>query len=297
MIVQSYSSEEPQRNQPTSLLAPVERGNVMKAFLKGMAAIAVLAMAVNTANAGFISGFVGNTQMDDSVGSTEHVTAVVSFAVYDNSGDDFDTGVLGSPTGLYERGDLLTPEVDLSAPFIYLYQITNFNVAADNLHIRVFYLTDTHDLIDAIGFFSGRVFTDTDGNVGPSGNEALGDDSGTDPVDPLVDDVVTLYGSDPGFASLTAAGDPDDAGDAGGGIKFIQYTSSTVLSDGAFSSVIIATSNFGPSFRTGILEDGGDDLTSDGNVPVPTPEPATLALLLGGAPVGLVALRRRRKTA
>ncbi|MEX2118422.1 MAG: PEP-CTERM sorting domain-containing protein [Pirellulales bacterium] len=35
--------------------------------------------------------------------------------------------------------------------------------------------------------------------------------------------------------------------------------------------------------------------TNVGNVPVPTPEPATLALILAGAPVGLIGFLRRRK--
>jgi hypothetical protein len=294
MIVQSCSPEEPHRNQPTSLLAPVERGNVMKAFLKGLAAVAVLVMAVNTANAGFMTteGFVGHTQMDDSVLlGAQHVTGIVSFAVYDNGLNDFDDIVAGSDLSTATLIDLYNT-VDLSAPFLYLYQITNFNTLTDALDIRTFYLTDPHDLIDAIGVFSGRVFTDASGDVGPALNPALG----VDPVAVLVDDLVVPSLVDPGFGSDGAAGDPDDAGKSGD-LKVIQYTLATVLQDGQFSSLIIATSDFGPSYRRSIIEDGGPDINSDGNVPIPTPEPATLALLLAGAPVGLVALRRRRKTA
>jgi hypothetical protein len=287
----------------------------MKAFLKGLAAVAVLVIAVNTANAGFVAGFNGNSQLGPTAlgaGTDDSSDGIVSFAVYATEDSDWTDDFTPFFDADVTSGSTFSSGVDVDTDFVYFYQVTNNNPGTVDNFLSLLRVPEASPgVFTSWGFVHRHVFLDTAAElfapVGPLGNEALG----TEPLPPdspgdhtpgdsaspptgFFDTELPPLGEDVG-GLVPDAQDPTGAQVViDNGSRYLQFTLNFV-GTGSFTSILFATSNKGPIYLTGELQDGLPE--SQGDIAVPTPEPATLALLLGGAPLGLVALRRRRKTA
>lgn len=240
----------------------------MKAFVMRVAAVA-LAVLVSTsaANAAWVAGFSGSNQFTKNLagtGPTNDGDGIINFAVYDNANNDFGSfGLTG--TDQFGSGGLT------AGRYIYLYQIVNTNPNNSNPDHQLsgMFLEVASNVLKSGGFVNNTVFQDASGNVGPSANVRLGTESAVNDT-PLTDFPPT------GFGSLSAAVEPVDITVQGNLFRFNFFEGRTPnLMPGGFSSLLYVTSDFRPTFGRGRLVDGD---VSAGSIPVPTPEPGTIAL-------------------
>lgn len=250
------------------------------------------------AEAGFLSSFIGSTQMSDNGNSD----GVVNFAVYANDGTS--SGDWRVQLGL--GGDVggkaqFIGVSDKTAAFVFFYQVVNTNPSggADPALVQL-KVANNGVPYSSTGFLAssatlavseGEVFQDVDGLVGPQGNEFIGSNGpfADDPIDGVPTQTAAL--ASPFNATLAGAirpttGTVDDlAGFAG-------FSFATLpLSSGGFSTILFLTSNMGPvGYGVGNLRDG--DPTSNGDIPVHAPAPMS-AVLFGIGCLGLVYWKRK----
>lgn len=241
----------------------------MKAFVMRVAAVA-LAVLVSTsaANAAWMPGFSGSNQFTKNLtgtGPTNDGDGIVNFAVYDNINNDFGSfGLTG--TNQFGSGGLT------AGRYIYLYQVVNTNPNNSNPDhmLSGLFVEVVPSTIKSGGFVGDTVFQDAEGNVGPVGNVRLGTESGVNDT--------PLTGFPPtGFGTLSAAVESNSITIQGNLFRFNFFDANRdpAIDVNGFSSVVFLTSDFAPTLGRGRLVDG--DIGA-GSIPVPTPEPGTIAL-------------------
>ena len=279
--------------------------------LAALAGLAITAMPTAAHADFFLGGFQGHSTF---INPNDRADGTVNFAVYQNdtgtwTGDAFFSGL-----------DLtsLSGSVDATAKYVYLYQAVNTDpdtTDGSDAVLTDLFVSVTPAQITSYGVFgeivssSGAnvtvqdtaVFVDSDGQVGPSTNRRLGNNAAPNDTSPdgspsdsaaTVDDIVV---NNQAASVYSATFNPTPFG----GDDALQFTfhleSETTATVGPrFTSLLFVTSNWIPSYGTVALQDG---VHTAGDAPVPTPVPATLAMLLGGLPgfagLGLVLHRRR----
>jgi hypothetical protein len=241
----------------------------MKSFrflllLCGLAGAALL--PASSAQAGFVAGFAGDNARFNQ--PDQIADGAVSYAVYDNVANDI--AIDGVSQG------------SLGGRYVYMYQIVNWDQAQGgeenllSLDIQV-----QNSLVQSIGFFDTTSFNES--GQGPI--------NGTNPIvnQPLAANYLT---DSPG------ATNPVAFSNAGGEVSWTFAPGlPTTPAAGSWSTVVWFTSDLSPAqFREATLS-GATGITTN-NLPVPTPLPGGLALLVSGAPglFGLwVAMRRKNR--
>lgn len=267
----------------------------MKAFVMRVAAVALAALAFpGAASADWMSGYTGNTQTG-LIGSTEFSRGdgVINFAVYDNTDGSFsaflDSAAGGGIKTVIQdnllnkgaKGAFGTFNEFVNSQYIYFYQMVNTDpnpLGKDNGLDGLFITQLGETAYTSGGWANGYTFVDSNGNqVGLDGNRRLGPE-GND-MDGAVDGTPSHSGeTGVSFAANSSAQDFTklERGDTFPNPSIqpaLQWV--TDLATGDFSSIAFLGSNNGPVYRQGTTSDGQH---SHGDVPVPTPEPGSLAL-------------------
>jgi len=257
---------------------------------------AMLAWTPGIAYADFMYEFSGNTR---AVAAGGVVDGSISFGVWDNSdGTDSLAAITAANSGAtFVNGSGSTADID-DAQYVYLYQIVNDGT--NNMMINDFtvYLGVDASAISAWGYFDDVSLSDTDGVVGvdaPFGDGApdFGDPGSYAPANTAW---MSSFGGFAADASVVApqsgavgivTGSPSDT--------FRSYFgfSGPVL-DGTKSVILAFSSNGAPTLKAVTFIDSVATLAK-GTVASPTPEPSTIVGLLSLLPLGLIALRRRRR--
>jgi len=247
----------------------------MKAFVLRAAAVALALLAIpSAADANWVgAGFSGSNQL--TLGTVPPATGpradgVINYAVYDNSANDFAavTGFSGTATTQFGAGGLG------AGRYIYLYQVVNNDPITPEHELTGMHLMVDLASINSAGFLLDTVFRDASGNVGPVGNIRLG-------LENPIPDVPLPAPNPTGFGTIAAAIETQSVTANNGDSLRFNFMPGTIPTD-SFSSVLFVTSGRDPTFGQGRLVDGD---TTAGFVPVPTPEPGTLALLGLGLPL------------
>jgi hypothetical protein len=283
-------------------------------------------LLANSAFGAFLNEFTGNSQtIDPDAGSD----GVVNFSVYENIDnvngtqdwtDDFgilvDAAII--PLSQENPGDNPTSSIgglDTNATYVYFYQMVNTNPdtsAESRLGQFELTLPGGIDTITSAGFITSRVFNDPtdradhpgspDGATGPHlngplNNARLGleDDTTAAPDDEAGDGEpsekgINLAEATP-FAFLVEADSPEFANYDGGNI--VEFIWNPDIASSLYSTIFFVTSNFAPKYFPVETEDGGQ---ASGDAPVPTPEPASMAMTLGALICGCAAVFARRYT-
>jgi len=264
-----------------------------------LTACALAGPASPRARAGFESSFTGNTQMSD-VTSPQ---GVVSFSVFSNTGGGNFVTAINSALNL-TGGNALTASslsggnaIDFNAKYVYLYQSVVFGGDISQLKVA------NPEAFTSAGYFSGKVFQDTNQNGKPVGDKVNNSNYKGLGTDPTTDDVagnatpslsgVTLQK----IVSLSSSQNPSSSNlSTGGSGGFVAFNFEPALEDTRnkhlSSSVVFLTSNFAPQYLEGQLRDSG---LSNGDIPTAvTPEPGSFVLCgLGVGLLGFYGWRRR----
>ena len=263
-------------------------------FLVGVLATALAAGAAR-ADWALVDGFAGHTVLADGPGANPgRGDGVVNFAVFQRTaGDDSWVDFFGFPPGRVR--DLWGGDVDVDCDYVYFYTVVNSDPdTAGEGSLRGFDLPDlAPDAFTSAGYIFRTIFKDADGNVGPPANQILGPSMAG----------VDVYGDHaPGDGSQTNVDiqetgdpkpwpvDPTEVLREDELLKFV-FGSAIPFNPDGYSALLYVTSNYGPVYDVAVLRDGDN---AYGDVPVPNPEPATLALLLVGAPFALAYRLRKR---
>jgi len=268
------------------------------------AAIVALALAVvpSGADASFIPGFTGNTQMGTPGARAD---GVVNFAVWDNINNDFAAFYAAATGGLSITNDFGSVA---ASRYIYVYQVVNTNpvgsLADDSDLEALFVARVTGSTITASGYGNGAVFSEGGNAVGPAGNTRLGLE-GND-FDPTLNGVPSQSGVvTAGITANAGAGnilnieeDEEFPTSTGGliptdGTPAVQFNY-VARAPGQYTSLMFLGALDAPQYYRGTLTDGQNTF---GDVPVPSPEPATMGLIALGVSLmgGLGMARRLRK--
>ena len=278
-------------------------------LLRPIALAAALLVAPSAAQADWLAPFSGNGQFSLPATSAD---GVVNYAVYENTtgGDTFDQ-IFGAATPVTNLAGTVGDSYR-DDRFVYVFQAINTKgpVGTDPLDLdadlRAFFVRIDEALVNGVGTVTGYVFNDAEGATGPGGipgNIALGT---VGPVpDPAIDGIAPGSGQapNPGSSGVTNVGVTPSTvtGASRGNVAFntdppgtgLRFEFDGGLNTGEYTSLFFFTSNSSPAFRGGQLQDGGAAL---GDVPSPTPEPGTMALLALGLPViGVRYIRRFRR--
>jgi len=280
----------------------------MRRFVLRVAAVALALVALPAAaDAGWMAPYTGNTQMALPVTLTnqgDRADGVVNFAVYDNTDGSFNSffstgfkNALGdSLTNNTTEGTFGSLSGVANSNYIYVYQVVNSNPvqllgsdsALDSLFLRA------QGSLTAGGWANGFIFNDGTADVGPTGNQRLGHE-GPD-FDLLVDGIPSETAADVGSTinvnTLTVvshsspnarniAGLDLDTTFPGSVTPAIQFDYDAAQT-GKYTYLMILASNQAPIYRRGTISDGSH---TDGDVPLPSPEPGTLALIGLGLPL------------
>ena len=259
------------------------------------------------AQAGWIAQLTGNTQMSESANSD----GIVNFAVYR---PDTSNWVSELGLGSVAISLLMGTPIDLDAEYVFFYQVVNTDPNPDpgepDHPLHVLKLPNyAPTAITSMGFLSDTVFTDG-APVGPAGNRFLGSEApGDDKGDDVLDGVPSESGvTGVGFASDPSAYDPIAATvDSGNQMARFAWDQLYIpgfgvygdgaIPTGGYSSVVFMTTDlpYMPDYGEGNLRNG--DNPSDGDLPRPNPEPASVLLFAAAAPAAYWLRRRRRQHA
>jgi hypothetical protein len=266
---------------------------------RGVVALcALFVLGSNSARAEFLTTYTGNTLMADSAPTK----GVVSFTVFHNTTSNW-VNAVNSALGLTGANALSATSLsgggalDLSARYVYLYQVVNTTSASINLiGLQVLHKND----FTSAGYFPGKVFMDS-GKVGAVGTAGNVVDRGLG-IDPLGEDVLDGQPSHENqtlasihtllAASQPAALDPGstDLFQSAIATGFVSFN--LALPGQRSSSILFLTSNRPPTYGEGMVDSSLAE--SNGDIPtVLNPEPATLLLAaLGIVSAGGVYTRR-----
>jgi hypothetical protein len=278
-----------------------ENHYMKKRFLKwAVVALTALVLAPPGAQAGsFLTPFDGNTFMLLSP-STPRVDGTVSFAVYHNDTKSnwvTDLGLTGVATAL--KGTILSGDfggsIATNAEYVYFYQVTNDGVGTNTLHRLDLLAEFGLGAYTSFGFLNKTVFHDG-APVGPTSgagaNPRLGNDLSLPDTDlvPPTDGVPSVLGNYAGAVTFTKSTVAGDVGDNAANplelffendhVEFGWGETTARIGAGEYSSVVFVTSEFGPYYGEGVLENSGSAV---GDIPLATPEPTSMALMLFGA--------------
>jgi hypothetical protein len=249
----------------------------MKSLIVRVAAVALVCLALpKPAEAQFMSGFTGNSGLLTSPNPSDQGT--ISYAVFQNSvtgtNGTFAT-FLSSASGTALSGALSSSvKTSLeSQAYIYIYQVsipTSGSTPPDKLYLANPALYTTA----SIGFANQVVFS------GVNGSSALTSSSPT-------------FATDSNAQTITSFNQNDQFHGTGTPPAALSYTFNSVPNTSYYTSIMIAGSAIGPS-GSGVGQIG-DGLYVQGSVPVPGPEPSTVALLALAFPLfGFGYVRRLR---
>jgi len=270
----------------------------------GLVAVALMALALpGTVQAQFVPGFAGNSTMIDLTPPpgpppAPAVNGVVSFGVWSGGLTTLSTALGVAPVSIIGGG-----APDLTAPYVYLYQIVNTAVGAPVLReLDVPQLAGSFTsggyLVSAAGG-SPTVFLEgvTPVNIA---NPGLGADVPVD--DPAPDGSPSaVYGGPVGIAGSATAktpllmdltSNPTSVSITWGNVPGF----SAVIAPGEWSTIVYLTSHIAPvGYQRGDLHDTGS--VGNGDLPTPAivPEPTSIAML-GFGLFGAVAYRYRRRS-
>lgn len=255
----------------------------MKAFVLRVAAVALAVCAIpNAADAMWLGTYSGSNQLTlaPNGGPGPLGDGIINFAVYDNINGDFSSIYAGAGTTQFGSGGVT------AGRYIYLYQVVNTNPTGGDNPLTGMHLMVVDADIESAGVLADTVFVDAGGNVGPDGNRRLGTES--------VANNVALFGFTPtALATDSAAIETMTVTSTGVSLRF-NFTVPPGVPTGSYSALLFVSANAAPTVGQGRLVDGD---TTAGDVPVPTPEPGTLALLGLGLPVLGWGYRRRLRAA
>jgi hypothetical protein len=267
--------------------------------------------APTTARAEFVlSGWSGFHDGDAGTSGTQAAGAAdgtINFAVYKSTDGNW-TNDFGF--GFGSNIVATSGSVDASAQFVYAYQIVNNDLSGTEGSLDRFLLSVHGTSVTSFGYVKCKTFNDSDSPllpVGPSTNAYLGAGPGGGPTsDPAADGAVTLGAASFLGSATTPFANHDNAIDLTssalaltghpefGTGEVIDFGWSSAILPGQFSTILFVTSNSAPTFKTSELV--SDGVSTFNELPVPTPLPASLALLLSSAPViGCFALAWRRR--
>ncbi len=266
-----------------------------RVLLAAAAALVLTGFPAGARAGSFLPNFSGTTRMLDN-GAAE---GIVNFAVFDNTdGGSFlaesaFTAIVSQAVGLTG-----SPAIDVTAGYIYLFQVINDNPVNPEVVLNAFRLPvdpGSTSQVTSAGFFTNTVFTDRildDGRV-RTDPQAVGNPSnkflGASPTNPDTDDPLDGVPSASGATNVGLAtiatdsfGNPYEPSTLDLATRQVQWSSGIVNTQG-YSSVFFFTTSFDPSYRPGEVGNGdlnnpGNLVRTNGDVPVPTPEPGTLAL-------------------
>jgi len=288
-------------------------------FAACIAAATCLTESVATAD--FIQYSNGHTVFGASQrGKTTDGT--VNFAVYENPGGDwtqvFGPAVAQQIEGLPPDARGVATQVDATAEYIYFYQVVNnnpvglVNNSLNGLDVPI----PSRYTISSLGYIDGYVFNENGTPVtifNPSlGDSAAGNYGPTGIDTSIFDGLPTLANvalSGPIFAPDNNAISPawgriltnnvqfrwDTGGNRGGSVGATQ-----IEPDGYGSILFFTTSQLPSRCAMGVLYGDGSALGDIiapliGDPPDPIPEPATLVMILAGAPLALLGWRRWKR--
>lgn len=278
-----------------------------RGFLLLAAAVAMLA-APSASQAGLI--LAGNTQAGNlAAGST--VRGTVNFAVFDktggSAGDTWGTGSAGFDAAFAALlGTGLPLGLDTTAPYLYLYQLTNESNVSGIGRFTIQSTTAGVASITSLGTWIDKGFADAGGNInGTVPIATVGNALGPANVvgDYVLGDGVTLLGGAGPLAITTQAGSIFSGGVGGPGtplripfsadldgisgvigFQINSLAGTTKLAIGQTTTIVGFTSTQPISFDETNVIDGS---TARGTVPVPAPEAANIVSLLSAGLVGL----------
>lgn len=239
------------------------------------ALLALTLLCSGTAQAGFLTAFSGNTQPQDSGGTsppTLKVGGTINFTVLDrtggSAGDTFGTGLAGFDTTFVAAAG--SGAFDTTAKYLYLFQVVNNGLNKANFPVSTSSLGTNVSLTTSLGSFTGTSFTTT----------VLGAPAG------FADQSPASTGAAPAITLASGLVAPTLIT-----IPFIQalYTPNGLAAD-VKSTIWGFTSNQAPTFGNGALLGAGS--SANGQLVAPVPEPASAVLAALGLPLGLL-LRKR----
>lgn len=284
-------------------------------FLRAAAVALALVAMPRAADAAWMAGFGGSSLVSSPAGTAD---GVINYAVWQNNG--LNGGDLFAQIGIDKANELAgtTGTAYKTAQYAYVYEIVNtkYNTNAEAV-LSGFFIEVNQGNLAGVAYATnsagtqGYVFSELVGvtttKVGPggdTGNHRL--DGGAVEDHTNAGAPVTTIGQPNGVAldsaavrsNITADWDFFPPSGATQALKFtFQNDNGTGIKKGintnGFSTLLIVTSNYRPEFSGGSLQDGGNAM---GSVPVPTPEPATIAMFGMALPLLGFGYFRRQKT-
>jgi len=266
-----------------------------------------------SAQAGFVSGFVGNSEtylftlFPTTVGGSDLLDGVgdgvINFAVYETETGDWlsELGVEANPMVITDIGGS-AGDPDSDAAYVYFYQMVNSNPAAGEERLTDLFIQ--RGLFDQGGYItvSGvpAVFDETVGGAtGGWANPSIGTaapaptagvvNAGDPDTNPENGIPGFGAGSVEGFVGDSTAAVPTSLNRSASFYNFewvgagIPVPTATVLSH---SVVVYLTSSRPPAYLLGRTQDGQ---YADGDVPSNVPELGTFAMSFGALAMGLIA--------
>ena len=256
---------------------------------------AMIAWAPGITYAGFLTAYSGNTR---AVAQDSVVDGSISFGVWDNGSTGGDKISVAVPGDTFVSGVGSTADID-DARYVYLYQIVNDGTNGIMINDFTVHLGVDASKISAWGYFDDVSLSDTDGVVGvnaPFGNgaPAFGVAGSVAPEN------IDWASSTGGFVADTSVLAPTvgvgivTGGDTDTFRSYFSFSGANPIADQAKSVILAFSSDYAPSFNLVTFKDSVEYL-AQGTVASPTPEPSTVVGLLSLLPLGLIALRRRRR--
>ena len=257
----------------------------------------MIAWAPGIAYADFMYEFSGNTR---AAAEGTVVDGSISFAVWDSVGHGGGTLTGAVPGDTFVHGSGSGSAGIGEARYVYLYQIVNDGTNDMMINDFTVYLGANASDISAWGYFEDISLADSQGAVGS--NNRFGDDVPAFGVAGSVAPANTDWSGNTGSFAVDEAGTVEpNVGvgivTGGGSDTFRAYFSflgENPISAGTKSCVLAFSSDVAPTFNLVTFKDSVEYL-AQGTVASPTPEPSTVVGLLSLLPLGLIALRRRRR--